>query len=252
MYYCPQSREKWDENGLFLSYHHVRWDCLYSINRSSVYKNGFLKPKTERESLMLVQDPAWCRKRVCVRARCIECLETIYLKRKCKCAIVWHLHVCLELCGAAFEDKMRRRKSSRRPKISMGVMPNVRPARGPKESFKPGLGEAKKQTNKQTIKQKKEQTRQRETGNQMTVWSEGRMTGEEAGEIMVSPHLVPITMSCVECVYLDALNALSTYVCVCVRVCVYMCVKLCSLEQLFCSLAALVFFYISLRSPLQC
>lgn len=46
------------------------------------------------------------------------------------------------------------------------------------------------------------------------------MTGEEGGEIIVSPHLVPITISCVECVYLGAFNTLHTYVharvCVCV------------------------------------
>lgn len=35
------------------------------------------------------------------------------------------------------------------------------------------------------------------------------MTGKEGGEIIVSPHLVPITISCVKCVYLNAL-------CVCV------------------------------------
>lgn len=42
------------------------------------------------------------------------------------------------------------------------------------------------------------------------------MTGKEGGEIIVAPHLVPITISCVECVYLGALNALR--VCVCVTV----------------------------------
>lgn len=47
------------------------------------------------------------------------------------------------------------------------------------------------------------------------------MTGEEGGEIIVSLHLVPITISCVECVYLGALNGLR------VRVCVSLFVELC-------------------------
>lgn len=34
MYNYPQKEGKVDENGLFLSYHHVSGDCLYSINHS--------------------------------------------------------------------------------------------------------------------------------------------------------------------------------------------------------------------------
>ena len=51
------------------------------------------------------------------------------------------------------------------------------------------------------------------------------MTDKEGGEIIVSPHLVPITISCVEFVYLGALNA--PHACLCVCVCVSACVCVC-------------------------